>query len=189
MQRVKPRQKMENRHLWKARWTASHKSKKNYSWQVVTAGKSPKLVAYTRTGIFIDVIAVSSISLWDNQRKKPVFTYNEAHGTFTNGSEYSLQTEAAYPITALASLRYSDLFVSGSHDGYVRFWKISSDNKQFEPIGSIPVQGFINSLEIKTVFPSNRTLLIVGVGQEPRYGRWMRLKKAKNCIKVIELPH
>lgn len=156
---------------------------------MVTAGKSPKLVAYTRTVIFIDCIAVSSISLWDNQRKKPVFTYNEAHGTFTNGSEYSLQTEAAYPITALASLRYSDLFVSGSHDGYVRFWKISSDNKQFEPIGSIPVQGFINSLEIKTVFPSNRTLLIVGVGQEPRYGRWMRLKKAKNCIKVIELPH
>ncbi|OBZ90276.1 U3 small nucleolar RNA-interacting protein 2 [Choanephora cucurbitarum] len=120
------------------------------------------------------------ISLWELNRKKPVYSMSSAHG---------LQDEKSpYWITAVASLRYSDLFVSGSWDGYVRVWKLSSDNKQFSQIATIAVEGVVNSIQIKTVFPSNRTWIIVGVGQELKLGRWIRMKKGvKNCTKVIEL--
>ena len=81
------------------------------------------------------------------------------------------------------------MFVSGSWDGFVRFWKISEDNKIFSQIAQVPVAGVVNSIDIKTVFPSNRTVVVVGVGQEMKAGRWLRLKKGvKNCTKIIELP-
>ncbi|CDS03249.1 hypothetical protein LRAMOSA00651 [Lichtheimia ramosa] len=128
------------------------------------------------------------ISLWDINKKKPVFSVTEAHGINTTPSETEGDINTPYWITAIASLRYSDLFVSGSWDGYIRFWKIGEDNKSFSEIAKVPIKGVINSFDIKTVFPSNRTYLIVGVGQELKGGRWLRLKGAKNCTKIIELP-
>ncbi|KAI9259429.1 WD40-repeat-containing domain protein [Phascolomyces articulosus] len=129
------------------------------------------------------------ISLWDIGRKKPVFSISPAHGVNTVLSKSEGEINTAYWITAIASLRYSDLFVSGSWDGFVRFWKITSDNKSFSQISQVPVAGVINSIEIKTIFPSNRTVVAVGVGQEMKSGRWLRLKKGvKNCTKIIELP-
>ncbi|KAI7906516.1 WD40-repeat-containing domain protein [Cokeromyces recurvatus] len=128
------------------------------------------------------------ISLWDINRKKPVFSQSIAHGLNIYASESEGDIKTPYWITALASLKYSDLFVSGSWDGYVRIWKLASDNKSFSQIGQIPVQGVINSIQIKTSFPSKRTLLVLGIGQELKLGRWLRLKNGvKNCTKVIEL--
>lgn len=129
------------------------------------------------------------ISLWDIGRKKPVFSCSPAHGVNVVESESEGEIGTAYWITAIASLRYSDLFVSGSWDGYVRFWKIAADNKTFAEVAKVPVAGVVNSIEIKTVFPSNRTVVAVGVGQELKTGRWLRLKKpVKNSTKIIELP-
>ncbi|KAI8148609.1 WD40-repeat-containing domain protein [Fennellomyces sp. T-0311] len=129
------------------------------------------------------------ISLWDIGRKKPVFSCSPAHGVNVVASESEGEIGTAYWITAVASLRYSDLFVSGSWDGFVRFWKIAQDNKSFAEVAKVPVAGVVNSIEIKTVFPSNRTLLAVGVGQELKTGRWLRLKNGvKNATKIIELP-
>lgn len=142
--------------------------------------------------VFVQVVLTrwlsSVISLWDINKKKPVFSVTEAHGINTTPSETEGDINTPYWITAIASLRYSDLFVSGSWDGYIRFWKIGEDNKSFSEIAKIPIKGVINSFDIKTVFPSNRTYLIVGVGQELKGGRWLRLKGAKNCTKIIELP-
>ncbi|KAI9495493.1 WD40-repeat-containing domain protein [Zychaea mexicana] len=129
------------------------------------------------------------ISLWDIGRKKPVYSISPAHGVNTTVSESEGEIDTAYWITAIASLRYSDLFVSGSWDGFVRLWKIAPDNKSFSQVGQVAVAGVVNSIEIKTVFPSNRTVIAVGVGQELKSGRWLRLKKGvKNCTKIIELP-
>ncbi|KAI9480952.1 MAG: WD40-repeat-containing domain protein [Benjaminiella poitrasii] len=128
------------------------------------------------------------ISLWDINRKKPVFSQSIAHGLNTYVSESEGDIKTPYWITALASLRYSDLFVSGSWDGYVRVWKLAADNKSFSQVGQIPVDGVVNSIQVKTLFPSKRTLIVLGVGQELKLGRWLRLKKGvKNCTKVIEL--
>ncbi|KAI9031631.1 WD40-repeat-containing domain protein [Phycomyces nitens] len=129
-----------------------------------------------------------TLSLWDINRKKPTFSFAAAHGLKVAESESEGDIKTPYWITALASLRYSDLLVSGSWDGFVRVWKLSKDNKNITQVGQIPVKGVVNSIQIKTVFPSNRTLLVIGVGQELRLGRWVRLKGVKNCTKVIELP-
>lgn len=127
------------------------------------------------------------LSLWEISRKKPVFSVHSAHGLNTVVSESEGEISTPYWITAVACLRYSDLFVSGSWDGKVRVWKLAADNKSFSQIAEIPVDGVVNSIQIKTCFPSKRTLLVCGVGQELKLGRWVRLKGGvKNCTKVIE---
>lgn len=101
-------------------------------------------------------------------------------------------------ITSLASVPYSDLFASGSADGFVRLWKISSDKKSFEALFKIGIvcflpneqHGFINSLEFFNAPESegdSGLYLAAGVGQEHKFGRWYKDKKAKNCVKVMHL--
>ncbi|CAO3652347.1 unnamed protein product [Mucor hiemalis] len=127
------------------------------------------------------------LSLWELNRKKPMYTVSSAHGLNTVVSDSEGDINTPFWITAVACLRYSDLFVSGSWDGFVRVWKLAADNKSFSQIAEIPVHGVVNSLQIKTTFPSKRTLLVVGVGQELKLGRWVRMKGGvKNCTKVIE---
>ncbi|KAI8097265.1 WD40-repeat-containing domain protein [Halteromyces radiatus] len=130
------------------------------------------------------------ISLWDINRKKPVFTSNQSHGIQTYENLDDHQTiDTPFWITAIASLHYADLFVSGSWDGFIRFWKIAADNKSFTQVGQLAVKGVVNSLQIKTISPGNRTVLVIGLGQELRLGRWLRLKKdVKNGSKIVELP-
>ncbi|KAJ3809114.1 WD40-repeat-containing domain protein [Lentinula aff. lateritia] len=103
-----------------------------------------------------------SICLWSTSKKKPVFTCSVAHGAFNPLSEQVDEEETEIPphprwITALASLRYSDLFASGSYDGNIRLWKlISSSSKSVGQLSSftllctIPCAGVINSLQFIT---------------------------------------
>ncbi|KAJ4473770.1 WD40-repeat-containing domain protein [Lentinula aciculospora] len=111
-----------------------------------------------------------SICLWSTARKKPVFTCGIAHGVHDplleqvedEDTEKVAKEEveiAPHPrwITALASLRYSDLFASGSYDGNIRLWKLSSSSKKnegqlstFTLLCTIPCAGVINSLQFVT---------------------------------------
>ncbi|KAI9308931.1 WD40-repeat-containing domain protein [Cunninghamella echinulata] len=130
------------------------------------------------------------ISLWDINRKKPIYSSDISHGVNVYENEDNDDViKTPHWITALASLKYSDIFVSGSVDGFVRFWKLAADNKMFTQVAQLPVKGVINSLQFKTVFPSNKTYLIIGIGQELKLGRWLKLKDGvKNGTKIIELP-
>ncbi|KAJ3905753.1 WD40-repeat-containing domain protein [Lentinula edodes] len=104
-----------------------------------------------------------SICLWSTSKKKPVFTCSVAHGAYNPLPEQVDEEEIEIPphprwITALASLRYSDLFASGSYDGNIRLWKlISSSSKKsvgqlssFTLLCTIPCAGVINSLQFIT---------------------------------------
>ncbi|TLD21487.1 hypothetical protein PspLS_08882 [Pyricularia sp. CBS 133598] len=87
-----------------------------------------------------------SISLWSLQKKRPVFVLPLAHGL-----EPPLPLEAASAdkspdpkvipppqprwITALRTIPYSDLVLSGSWDGCVRIWRLSDDKKKLEAAG------------------------------------------------------
>lgn len=106
----------------------------------------------------------------------------------------------------------------GSWDGQIRLWKVDLKMKSFSPIGSFPVPGVINSLQfvspgkgsldgaswawMKTgadaphnpsggasMKKSGPILLVAGVGQEPRLGRWVTVKEdgARNCAVVMAL--
>lgn len=88
-----------------------------------------------------------SLSLWSIHKKKPIFTIPLAHGLdpALTLEEYSAEKnpdpnqELPEPqprwITALATVPYSDLILSGSWDGHVRVWKVSQDKKRLEKLG------------------------------------------------------
>ncbi|RKO86217.1 WD40-repeat-containing domain protein, partial [Blyttiomyces helicus] len=79
--------------------------------------------------------------------KKPIFTRLRAHGTGSPAAD-APEGEPSHcaGITALATVRYSDLFVSGSADGHVRLWKVAENLKTFALLTTIEIPGFINSL-------------------------------------------
>ncbi|XP_055585979.1 U3 small nucleolar RNA-interacting protein 2 [Uranotaenia lowii] len=114
-----------------------------------------------------------SLSVWSSGKKKPLNTVRLAHGKTENG-------EANW-ISAIAPLLNTDLFASGSCDGFVRIWKLVGGSKSILPVMQIPVEGFVNAL----AFSSDGKRLIVGLGQEHRLGRWWTLKQAKNVTLVV----
>ncbi|KAG7451535.1 WD40 repeat-like protein [Guyanagaster necrorhizus] len=153
---------------------------------------------------------VRSICLWVTQKKKPVFTQALSHGF----NEVSSETEGVIKtprwVTALASLRYSDLFASGSWEGDIRLWKLDSKLKSFSLVGTIPAFGIVNSLQFisppQSFFDAaawtkegqsgsdvskrrdaGRYLLVAGMGREHRLGRWQNVKKGWNRALVVAL--
>jgi len=147
-----------------------------------------------------------SICLWSLHRKKPVFTEGFAHGFNEALSESEGIIRTPRWITALASLRYSNLFMSGSWEGDIRIWKLDSKLNSFSLVGKIPAPGVVNSLQLltppkdfpKTIawgsspsqaalsVPGQATkrkldaqpiLLVAGLGQEHRLGRWLKIKE------------
>jgi len=146
-----------------------------------------------------------SICLWSLHRKKPIFKKGVAHGFNETHSETEGIIRTPRWITALASLRYSNLFMSGSWEGDIRIWKIEPKLNSFSLVGKIPAPGVVNSLQLLTVpkgfsetiawrssssqvassVPEPATkkelevqpfLLVAGLGQEHRLGRWLKIK-------------
>ncbi|KAM0721690.1 hypothetical protein Q7P37_002615 [Cladosporium fusiforme] len=95
-----------------------------------------------------------SVSLWSIHKKKPVFTYPLAHGLEPPAPiedrsaemDPSQVLDAEGPmildpqprwITALKAIPFSDVFLTGSWDGHVRAWRISSDKRRIEPLGPL----------------------------------------------------
>jgi len=86
-------------------------------------------------------------------------------------------------VTAVAALHNTDLVASGSKDGFIRFWKCGNEYKSMSPLFTLPVLGFVNSLQ----FSADGRLLIAGIGQEHKLGRWWHIKTAKNAVCIIRL--
>ncbi|EAU84125.2 Rnu3ip2 protein [Coprinopsis cinerea okayama7 len=176
-----------------------------------------------------------SICLWNTQKKKPIFTQPVAHGFHETHSSTEGLLKSPRWITALGTLRYSDLFFSGSWEGNLRIWKLDSKLKSFSLIGAIPAPGVVNSLQIlqapktlsktaswisspqsqstSTSSPSkdkddstlqtkqdpklktkpkpkddeDSILVVVGLGQEHRLGRWLKVTEngAVNSTQVL----
>lgn len=93
------------------------------------------------------------ISLWSIHRKKAVFVIPVAHGLETpmKPTEISADEEpdeSLVPppqprsITALRTIPYSDVILSGSWDGCVRVWKLTEDKKKIEPVGVLGSESF-----------------------------------------------
>lgn len=119
------------------------------------------------------------LGLWMTEKKRAVATVDFAHGHHDGN--------VGRGINALASLRGSDLAVTGSCDGYLRLWKVmmgqTLDNRGMEPLDKIPLYGYVNDI---AVGPKAR-FCVVAVGQEPRLGRWNRISGAKNRFGIVRL--
>ncbi|KAM3877689.1 U3 small nucleolar RNA-interacting protein 2 [Diretmus argenteus] len=119
-----------------------------------------------------------SVSLWNVNKKKPLSTVKQAHGCHGD-----VGVEQPHWVASVAALQNSDTVASGSHNSKVQLWQCGQGFRRLEPLFSVPVTGFVNSLK----FSSSGQFLVAGVGQEHRLGRWWRLKEAKNGLYVIPL--
>lgn len=136
-------------------------------------------VALIDDDTFITAADNGSLSLWNVHKKKPVFVYPLAHGldppipiskasadvepdeeTFAEKSRGGKQPRW---ITAMKAIPFSDTFVTGSWDGYVRAWKISTDKRRIEPLGAVanfatPVEALLESQGLRAESMSNSAL-------------------------------
>lgn len=119
-----------------------------------------------------------SVCLWSVNKKKPLTTVKQAHGCHGDAG-----LEQPHWVSSVAALQNSDTVASGSHNSQVQVWKCQLNYRGLEPLFSVPLPGFINSLK----FSSSGQFLVAGVGQEHRLGRWWRVKEARNGIYIIPL--
>ncbi|KAM9271826.1 LOW QUALITY PROTEIN: U3 small nucleolar RNA-interacting protein 2 [Cariama cristata] len=119
-----------------------------------------------------------SVALWGLTKKKPLALARQAHGM-----QDTQGLQQPYWISAVATLRNSDLLATGSHSASVKLWKCGEGFRKLEPLWDIPLVGFVNSLK----FSAAGDFLVAGLGQEHRLGRWWRVKEAKNSICIIPL--
>lgn len=165
-------------------------------------------VAMIDEEIFITGGDNGSLSLWSINKKKPVYTLPLAHGREPAPKEED-RFEGPNPepgvvvrdqprwITALKTVPYSDVVLSGSWDGWVRVWKVSADKKKLEEVGAIGgvgedgepvVKGVINDIAMfeRGERAKDGLSVVVAVGKEHRMGRWKR-EKGKNGLIVLEV--
>ena len=103
----------------------------------------------------------------------------------------------------------------GSWDGHIRLWALDQGLKSFALVRSIPIPGFVNDIELLALphgslnpaavgmpevqepeaevkrgkTKATQIVLAAAISQEPRLGRWMRLKEGvKNGALIAVLP-
>ncbi|KAK7966113.1 rRNA processing protein RRP9 [Apiospora aurea] len=184
-------------------------------------------VAMLDDELFVTGSQNGSISLWSISKKKPLFILPHAHGF-----EPPLKPEEASAekipdlkqvspeqprwITALRTLPYSDVILSGSWDGCVRLWRLSEDKRQIEPVGVLGqpfgveseegevrvngnhsdenepwfVKGVVNDISLfeRGHRGADGLCVVAAVGKEHRLGRWKTVKGGKNGAVVFEIP-
>ncbi len=107
---------------------------------------SMERVAMIDDEIFVTGSDNGDLALWSIQRKKALHVVPRAHGIEPplKPSEASADevpdpkiVPAPQPrgITALRTIPYSDVILSGSWDGYVRVWQLSEDKRKIEVVG------------------------------------------------------
>ncbi|KAK3150677.1 hypothetical protein QOZ80_3AG0236250 [Eleusine coracana subsp. coracana] len=138
-----------------------------------------------------------SIELWSIMRKKPTHIIRNAHPILYDNrnafdsADRELPKENGIPklenvssakswVSAVAARKGSDLAASGAGNGLVRLWAIEPDSKGIRPIFDLKLDGFVNSLAIA----NSGRFIVAGVGQEPRLGRWGRIRSAQNGVVI-----
>ncbi|GKT58590.1 WD G-beta repeat containing protein [Colletotrichum tofieldiae] len=179
-------------------------------------------VAMIDDELFVTGSDNGSLALWSVTKKKPVHIFPMAHGL-----EQALRPDEASAdhnpdpsvvpppqprwITALKTIPYSDVILSGSWDGCIRVWRLSEDKRKIEEAGVLTseaeqaskaakgksedaaggLKGVINDIAIfeRGDRGQDGVCVVAAVGKEHRLGRWqMRKGKGKNGGYVFEVP-
>ncbi|KAK5581981.1 hypothetical protein RB653_003562 [Dictyostelium firmibasis] len=112
-----------------------------------------------------------SVALWNVNKKNATFIKNNAHP----GTDLSW-------ISSVSAIPNSDMAASGSCDGSIRLWSIMGGDKLKE-INQIPAIGFVNDLK----FAHDCSFLLAAISKEHKFGRWKKIKSAKNSLLLINL--
>mmetsp|Transcript_36191 Transcript_36191/g.76064 ORF Transcript_36191/g.76064 Transcript_36191/m.76064 type:complete len:539 (+) Transcript_36191:153-1769(+) len=138
---------------------------------------SAECVSAVRDGWFATGHDDGRLSLWKEEKKRPVGdAIVAAHGGASGVTRSVMCCDA---------LGLSDVLATGSNDGYLRLWRVSTEDKGagIKPLDTVPVHGHINSIAMG---PGGK-FCVAAVGQEPRLGRWDRVPRAKNRFAIIRL--
>ncbi|MCJ1414705.1 pre-rRNA processing protein [Xylographa parallela] len=155
-------------------------------------------VAMIDEEMFVTGADNGSLSLWTMHKKKPVFTLPLAHGL-----DPALKPEEAYAeqnpdqkvpsspqprwITALATVPYSDLIVSGSWDGWIRVWKVSADKRRIEAVGTVGrAQGAGNGPHVIMEDATDLEQQKVAVGDDRSVEEEQAVRGVINDISIFE---
>lgn len=152
---------------------------------------SMERVAMIDDEIFVTGSDNGDLSLWSTQRKKAMHVVPRAHGIepalkLTEASADKNPDPSVIPapqprgITALRTIAYSDVILSGSWDGCVRVWRLSEDKKKIEVVGVLggePTSTSPSAPASASSASSSTTLTANGVNgdetpeqQEPNHG-------------------
>lgn len=207
---------------------------------------STDAVAAINESWFLSGGADGTLSLWHSTKKKPSVTIHAAHkaspslppptttstastagasaggegAVAGDGSAVVADSEPLPPtcnwITALAVCPNSDMFATGSGDGFIRIWQLETPHSH-RPVGKGGVPRDLDSPEALYVgldaqrptaftgitelcaipvtgvvnglsFSYDGKLLAAAVGQEHRLGRWWHDATASNGIFIVRLP-
>ncbi|RFU74190.1 hypothetical protein TARUN_8054, partial [Trichoderma arundinaceum] len=117
-------------------------------------------------------------------------------------------------ITALKTIPYSDVILSGSWDGHVRIWQLSEDKKKIDLVATLggssedkpngtssngkeksqyrPVEGVINDIAVfeRGDRGQDGLCIVAAVAKDHRLGRWSvsKGKGVRNGGVVFEIP-
>lgn len=116
------------------------------------------------------------ICVWSVMKKKPLCSAKDAHGI-------NPQNRQPFWVTAVASLKNTDLVASGSNCGNVKLWKLGESFRSIALCFDVAILGFVNSI----AFTSSGDRIAVAVGQEFKFGRWDVVKQAKNSVVIVPL--
>ncbi|CAI0641433.1 putative WD repeat-containing protein [Colletotrichum fructicola] len=179
-------------------------------------------VAMIDDELFVTGSDNGSLALWGVTKKKPIFILPMAHGLEEPlrpdeiSADHNPDSSLVPPpqprwITALKTIPYSDVILSGSWDGCIRVWRLSEDKRKIEAAGvltseaeraskSAPngksadvcgLKGVINDIAIfeRGDRGQDGVCVVAAVGKEHRLGRWqMKKGKGKNGGYVFEVP-
>ncbi|KAM7198071.1 WD40-repeat-containing domain protein [Naviculisporaceae sp. PSN 640] len=110
-------------------------------------------VAMIDDDLFVTGSDNGALALWGTHRKKALHVIPYAHGIEPPlkveevSADLNADPKKVIPppqprgITALRTVPYSDLILSGSWDGVVRVWRLSEDKKKIEPVGVLGKEG------------------------------------------------
>ncbi|KAK1599551.1 WD domain-containing protein [Colletotrichum navitas] len=179
-------------------------------------------VAMIDDELFVTGSDNGSLALWSVTKKKPLHIFPMAHGLEQAlrpdeaSADHSPDPSVVPPpqprwITALKTIPYSDVILSGSWDGCIRVWRLSEDKRKIEAAGVLTseagqasragkskpedaaggLKGVINDIAIfeRGERGQDGVCVVAAVGKEHRLGRWQTRKgKGKNGGYVFEVP-
>jgi ribosomal RNA-processing protein 9 len=172
-------------------------------------------VALVRNDWFVTAHVDGELALWNMEKKRAVTTLQSVHdGGRQPPHQSQLNSSSEDPAMATArsrhsvicvrALKESDLAATGSHDGYLRFWKVQTgrtlDERGIHALCQVPLAGYLNDVAIG---PEAR-FAVVATGQEHRLGRFTpstsspslstassssvaALQGAKNRLAIVQL--
>ncbi|KAM0241146.1 hypothetical protein ACHAPO_001948 [Fusarium lateritium] len=176
-------------------------------------------VAMIDDDLFVTGSDNGALALWSVQKKKPVYIEPIAHGIdpALDPKEASAEQNPdpeviPHPtprwITAIRTIPYSDVILTGSWDGHIRVWQLSEDKRKIEFRGVLskpedqenesmeesaqgPINGIVNDIDLfeRGDRGKDGLCVVVAVGKEHRLGRWNPPAKiGRNGGVVFEIP-